>query len=151
MKTKRSATQALVAIQARREHSVKELRTKLAQRGYEPEAIDKALAFAAQHALQDDARFARSQGRMLASRKGDRALSLRLQSKGVAKDLVAATLADLPSEAARALDVLRRYDGQEPTPQLRQKVWQFLAGRGFSAQAIAKAWRAWVEGEDIEK
>lgn len=134
-----SARQTLARLQGMREHSEKELRVKLGQRGFADAEVSDALDFAQRHSLQDDKRYASSQGRMLARKKGNRQLSAKLQANGIDKALVQAVLEQLPSEEERAFDALGRFHGQALTAELRGKAWRFLAARGFSTASIAEA------------
>jgi regulatory protein len=83
--------------------------------------------------LVDDARLARTRAAALAERGwGDAAVSARLQAEGVASELVAAALAELPPEAERAV----RLAAREPDPR---RAWRLLARRGFSPESAEAA------------
>jgi regulatory protein len=87
--------------------------------------------------LSDD-RFAASFARQRATRFGNARLRHDLRAKGLAPELVAATLATLPSaELDRARDLWSKRFGKPPpdrTEWARQA--RFLAQRGFSTESI---------------
>ena len=136
-------------MQARREHSVREIKAKLTQKGHEPSAVTEALEFAKRHDLQNDMRYAKSQARTLAGRKGDRVVSSRLKAQGIDRETQAVALEQLAPEQERALRLLARFEGQPVDAALRSKAWRFLLGRGFSGRAIESAWRVFTGKEDF--
>ena len=137
---------------ARREHSRAELERKLAaamRKSEEPdlgEQIRRALDELAARGLLSDERAAES---LLAShgrRFGSRRLKQSLLAKGLAPDLVAATVKQSrTTEAERARDLWKRRFGAIPTDAAqRLRQMRFLAGRGFDADII----RRLVKGEE---
>jgi regulatory protein len=131
---------------AQREHSRQELQHKLQRHVQDtPEAsaqaqIAAALDDLALHGLLSDERAAASVLRTQGARCGSRRLKQTLQSKGLAPDLVASTLAQAKgSELNRALAVWQRRYGQvAATPQERAKQMRFLAGRGFDGEVVRR-------------
>ena len=81
-------------------------------------------------------------------RYGSRRLRQTLQAKGIAPELVAATLqAARSTELERALEVWRRRFGERAADmQARAKQMRFLAGRGFDGDVIRRV----VQGSDDE-
>ena len=74
---------------ARREHSYKELQTKLKQREFDRDAIDAVLQDLIDEGLQSDARFAESYIRMRAMNGfGPERIPLELAERGVGQSLI---------------------------------------------------------------
>lgn len=134
---------------ARREHSRAELERKLAPHaedgpaGTAAEQVRAALDDLAAHGLLSDERAAESALTRAASRFGQRRLRQTLQGKGLAPDLVAATLERAKGgELERATAVWRRRFGTPPaTPAERARQARFLAGRGFDGDVIRRVLR----------
>lgn len=137
---------------ARREHSRAELERKLARQvDDEPgapaaERIAAALDELQAHGLLSDERAAASVLAGQGARYGARKLRQTLQAKGLAPDLVAATLQQARgSELERAREVWRRRFGTPATDAAgRARQMRFLAGRGFDADIIRRV----VQGGD---
>ncbi len=69
-----------------------------------------------------------------------------LRQKGVSDDLVEMIFEDMEvDESAQILGLLRKknYDLEEPDPAKRQKIYAFLARKGFSYDAINSAMKQW--------
>jgi len=154
-----SAKSKAVALLARREHSQSELRTKLLQRGYEPEEVEEAIEWAVSHQFQSNDRFKLSLFRRRAPTFGDRAISAELGQHGLG-DLKSNDQDDEPenplaSEQDRAYQwILRRqhaalsrafHDEHSPDQTqlfaLKAKVFRGLSSRGFEFGNIDQAWR----------
>jgi regulatory protein len=130
--------QRAVRLLARREHTRAELARKLAAHGT-PEEIDTVLNELAGSGLQSDARFAESYLRSQGARLGAARLRQTLRQKGVAPDLIAAHVEDLPDELDRARAVWQKKFSAAPADRsdwARQA--RFLQARGFSAEIIRK-------------
>jgi len=130
--------QRAVRLLARREHTRAELARKLAAHGT-PEEIDTVLNELARSGLQSDARFAESYLRSQGERLGAARLRQTLRQKGVAPDLIAAQVEDLPDELDRARAVWQKKFSAAPADRsdwARQA--RFLQARGFSAEIIRK-------------
>jgi regulatory protein len=130
--------QRAVRLLARREHTRAELARKLAAHGT-PEEIDTVLNELARSGLQSDARFAESYLRSQGERLGAARLRQTLRQKGVAPDLIADHVEDLPDELDRARAVWQKKFSAAPADRsdwARQA--RFLQARGFSAEIIRK-------------
>ena len=127
---------------ARREHSRRELRAKLAARGHEVHAIDAALAELASRGLQSDARFVEGFVRSaLARGQGELKIRAGLRQRGVDDGLALPHLA-LDDEqwgecAARALRKRFAVPPSDCAERARQA--RFLAGRGFPSAVALRA------------
>ena len=127
--------QKALSLLVRREHSRRELKRKLADRGAEPEQSEVALDRLAEIGYQDDDRFARALARTRAAAGyGPQRIRAELGTHALTSEQIAVALdaceTDWPS-AAREL-VARRYPGTKLTdPKQRRKAIDFLLRRGF--------------------
>jgi regulatory protein len=146
-----SAYDRALALLARREHSARELKTKLARRGLAPDDSAAALAKLQAKDFQSDARF----GEMLVRSRleggyGPRWIVAELKTHGIAesaaRELVEAAEPDWPELARRQLR--RRYGGK-PAADLaeRAKRAAFLLRRGFDASTVKLATGSDAGGE----
>ena len=79
-------------------------------------------------------------------KKSIRQMKFDLRQKGVSDDLVEMVFEDMEvDESAQILGLLRKknYDPEEPDPAKRQKIYAFLARKGFSYDAINSAMKQW--------
>jgi regulatory protein len=134
---------AALRLLARREHSARELRRKLRERGHLEEFVDAVLAELERERLLDDARFADA---LIASRigrgQGPMRLLAELRERGVAEAIAEQALAEAECDwTALAATVRRkRFGAAAPTdyPQ-RAKQARFLQYRGFTSEQIRHA------------
>ena len=148
-KPKRSAYDKALGLLARREHSRKELKTKLRLGGYDgDEAVDALDRLGAQN-YQDDDRFAEV---LLRSRMGQGygplRLRVELKSHGVSdariRELLEAADADWDALAAALLR--RRYGAAGSADYTeRARRAQFLLRRGFPTATVRSVTRADVD------
>lgn len=147
MRAERAQKTALVRavdLLARRAHSERELRLKLAARGYEELEIEAAVERLKAERYLDDAALCRDlAAAYLEERKyGYRYIRCKLRERGFAADIVAEALGveDEERELAAAAAVLaRKYDAQRTGPE---KIYRFLLSRGFSESTAQRALRA---------
>ena len=145
-----SAYDKALGLLARREHSARELKTKLARRGLDAEEASAAVAKLQSKDFQSDARF----GEMLLRSRveggyGPRWIIAELRTHGVgeaaARELIEAADPDWTELARRQLR--RRYGGKAPANLAeRAKRAGFLLRRGFDATTVQSVTRA--EGLD---
>ena len=137
---------------ARREHSRAELERKLAAvvedkpEASAAEQIRAALDELSARGLLSDERAAESVLSAQARRLGSRRLQYTLQSKGLAPELIRATLQQArDTELERARDLWRRRFGAPAADAAgRARQLRFLAGRGFDADIARRV----VQGTD---
>jgi regulatory protein len=128
---------------ARREHSIAELRAKLADREFNAEEIDSALARLSTEGLVSDERFV--EAFVSAHRRrgqGPHRIRAELRQKGVAAELIEQHLAASVTEWTElARQVRARRFGARPPRDFHERARQarFLEMRGFSADAIRGA------------
>lgn len=129
---------------ARRDHSVYELKQKWSTKNVEWEAQASALTRLEELKLVDDQKFAEQLVRQLKDRKGRLAVRQALQRKGVSEAVQDLALVPLDEKQQRtaARDLLQmnawRFKSGD-TQKVRAKAARYLAGRGFTSDAIHTA------------
>ena len=110
---------------ARREHSLAELRAKLALREFSPEEIEEAVTGLAREGLANDARFldAFISARI---RRGQGPIRIRaeLAERGIDAEAIATALADAADWRAQARQVRARRFGAAPPQDFRERARQ---------------------------
>jgi regulatory protein len=148
-KPKRSAYDKALGLLARREHSRKELKTKLRQGGYEGEETSVAIDRLGEQHYQDDDRFAELLLRSrIAQGHGPMRLRVELKSHGVTDARIRELLdaADVDWAASAAAQLSRRYGGVGTAdPAERTRRAQFLLRRGFAAATVRSVTHADVD------
>jgi regulatory protein len=134
--------QKALGLLVRREHSRRELKRKLTDRGAEPERSEAALDRLAELGYQDDDRFARALARTRAAAGyGPQRIRAELGTHALTAEQIAVALdaceTDWPSAAGELAK--RRYPGAKlADPKQRRKAIDFLLRRGFDhASAFA--------------
>jgi len=137
---KLSLTGRALRLLSGREHSRAELQRKLAPHEETPGELAAVLDKLAAKDLQSDQRAVDSLVYRRSAKLGTQRLRQEMQSKDMDPQAVAQAVALLrTSEQARALEVWRKKFGSPAsTPAERAKQVRFLAGRGFSGEAIAR-------------
>ncbi len=129
---------AAMNLLARREHSLRELRTKLKRRFADDEKIDEQLSRLIEERLQSDVRFAQSYARQRISRGyGPVRLREELRERGVSEADVAAAMDEMEIDwCAVATDVMHRKFGTLAAIDLKEKArrHRFMQHRGFTAE-----------------
>ncbi len=134
-----------------RELSEAQLRTRLARRGCDPDAIDQALDRLKRDRTLDDGRVARAAARLEAGvrRRGPARVRQRLQAMGLASDLIQQAVAEAFEEVDESalLDTAfeRRLRGRalaELDDKARARLVRGLVGQGFSLGAVLKRVRS---------
>lgn len=131
-----------------RAHSTGELRIKLRKKEYSKREIEEVIAEFTRLGYLNDALFAESLCANLSARgNGKRKIFSRLRTKGIDNTLLKEVLEkheeDLPEEESAVAALLRKMPSlrREPDERKRkEKALRFLAGRGFSAEAVYAAW-----------
>ena len=116
-----------------------EMRKKLAEQEFSPASVEDAILFLKHYRYLDDEDYARRYVEKNGHKKSIRQMKFDLRQKGVSDDLVEMIFEDMEvDESAQILGLLRKknYDPEEPDPAKRQKIYAFLARKGFSYDAI---------------
>ena len=146
------ARTAALTLLGRRDYTVREIREKLTDRGYEPDDIDMTIDGLLADGLLDDRRVAAAHLRTAARVKGRGRVRIarELAARGIASDLVDETVSALSdAEEAAALErvlVRKRLPARIPMP-VRRRLFQQLLRRGFRADVIANALKLRQDGE----
>jgi regulatory protein len=137
-----AARATAIALLARRDHGAAELREKLADKGFEPQAAAEAITGLAAEGAVDDARYAQNYVAYHATRgQGPLRIAADLRARGVPAELIEVALDSGPDWPALAREVRRRRFGRVPPGDWRETARQarFLQYRGFSADHIRAA------------
>jgi regulatory protein len=139
---------------SRREHSERELKTKLARRGHGEEEARAALDRLKDNSYQSDERFAASLARSRANHGyGPHRISAELKSHGLARPAIRAAIeaADFDWTAAAAAQLQRRF-GRKPAADSTERARraQFLLRRGFDPATVRAVTRAIVDDPSEE-
>jgi regulatory protein len=136
---------------AHRERSRRELRTRLASKGFDHATIDRVLERLGESGLQDDRRFAESFAAGAQRRKGLSAFAIQgeLRRRGVEATLAAEAATEPPEHEevrARALVAARAARMTGPPEAIRRRLEGFLARRGYPAD-LARRLASEVAGD----
>ena len=135
----------------RREHTVAQLRTYLEGKRVEPEAIEAALAEAAEAGALDDARYAQrfAEDKRALERWGSERIERELHRRGVAPEHVEAALAGQgrETELEAAIELLRSRFATPPADDRgRDRAWSLLVRRGYDSELAYEAVREHARG-----
>lgn len=148
-KPKRSAYDKALGLLARREHSRRELKTKLRQGGYEGEETTEAIDRLGEQQYQDDDRFGEVLLRSrIAQGYGPMRLRMELKTHGLGDARIREMLNDAEVDwlALAASQLRRRYGSVGSNdPAERSKRAQFLLRRGFDGSTVRSVTHADVD------
>lgn len=152
----RSVYDKALGLLARREHSARELKTKLAQRGHAADEAGAAIDRLKDQHYQDDDRFAASLARRRGAQGyGPRRIGAELRSHGLGDAAIRAVLAqvDLDWNAIAAVQLRKRFGtGVASDRSERAKRADVLLRRGFDPATVRAVTRAEVDdpGQDFD-
>lgn len=148
-KDKPSAYSKALGMLARREHSRRELKLKLRQKGYEGDEAGEALDRLGEQRYQDDDRFAEVLVRSRVSQGyGPMRVRAELKSHGLSDARIRAVLdqAEVDWEANALAQLRRRFGGGSATDRgEKARRAQFLLRRGFPAATVRSVTHADVD------
>lgn len=151
-----SGYERALGLLARREHSTRELRTKLAARGHASGEAGDAIERLQQQGYQDDTRFAASLARQRSAQGyGPRRIHAELKSHGLAEPAIREAIVALDGdwEAIAAAQLRRRYGTRAPADRTERAVRAgFLLRRGFDPATVRAVTQAEVDdpGEELD-
>lgn len=133
-----------LAMLARREHTRVEMTRKLSLHSESPEQVEQLLDALAARGWLSETRFAQSRANTLARKFGSRKIAYDLRSRGVSTEVVEQTL---EYSQTQELDNCRaawqkKFGTLPQTAAERGRQMRFLAGRGFSADAVRQVLKA---------
>lgn len=149
------ATSAALAFLGYRPRSEKEVRDRLRQKGYAPEAIDDAVARVAGWGYMNDASFARLWVDGRGGSRGRRLLEQELRQKGVERETAREALDEAAlDEPAAALEAgrkrLRQLGGADPSVT-RRRLGGYLVRRGYDYDTVRATLETLMgEGDETE-
>jgi regulatory protein len=143
-----------------RSRSEKEIRDRLKREDIPEEVTLRVISFLGEHGLVNDGAWAKAFVNDKLHRKpvSSRQLAFGLAQKGVAKEVIAETLAELnatETDEDRAMQAAEkrwpRILRTESNPKKqKQKLYTFLAGRGFGYEVIESVWKKLNVEEEAE-
>jgi regulatory protein len=133
-----------LAMLARREHTRAEMTRKLSPHSESPEQVEQLLDALAARGWLSEERFAESRANTLARKFGSRIIEYDLRSRGVSAEIVEHTVERvLTQELDSCRAAWQRKFGVLPQGAAeRGRQTRFLAGRGFSAEAVRQVLKA---------
>lgn len=142
----RSVYDKALGLLARREHSARELKTKLAVRGHAADEAATAIDRLKDQAYQSDDRFAASLARRRAAQGyGPRRIGAELRSHGLGDAAIRGMLADLDVDwqSIASVQLRKRFGAGAAIDRTeRGKRADFLLRRGFDAATVRAVTRA---------
>lgn len=127
----------------RMDRSEKQLRQKLQENGYPPEAIEDALSYVRSYHYLDDERLARSYIRFHQGSRSRMRICRDLMQKGLSRDLIDRCLEEEyeTEESEMIIELLKKkhYDPQTANREEKAKMYRFLLQRGFQTADIGRA------------
>ena len=129
---------------ARREHTRAEMTRKLSPHSESPEQIEQLLDALVARGWLSEARFAESRANALARKFGSRKIEHDLSSRGVSAEVVEHTVEQARTQELDNCRVAwqRKFGVLPQNAAERGRQMRFLAGRGFSAEAVRQVLKA---------
>lgn len=129
-----------------------ELREKLKKSEYPQEIVEQAMQYVKSFGYINDLRYAENFIRSRKEKKSKKEILYLLSEKGIASEITASAMKEYYCEgdsvlAIRALVKKRHYESKTADDRERQKIYGYLARKGFSYRDIVKALQA---EEEIE-
>jgi regulatory protein len=139
-----SLRERALAMLARREHTRAEMMRKLSPHSESPEQVEQLLDALVARGWLSETRFAESRANALARKFGSRKIEHDLRSRGVSAEVVEhAVERALAQELENCRAAWQRKFGVLPQSAAeRGRQMRFLAGRGFSADAVRQVLKA---------
>jgi regulatory protein len=153
--TEEAAREQCLRLLARRARSAEELRRRLRMAGFEQNTVEAVLADLERGGLVDDEEFARLwvAERRRSGQAGRHKLRWELQQKGIARDLIRASVdeaIDDEAEVEQALVAARRRLGNRPADaEALLRLRRFLLGRGYGYGTVEAVLRR-ISAEPLE-
>lgn len=142
---RRTALEAAAAMLARRPHSEREIRRKLAQRKHDPSLVDETIEQLRTMKLIDDAEFARTwaESRDRTSPRGRRMIAGELRAHGVTADAAREAAAEIDEDDAAYRVASKRLRGLPAAGEraFAERLSGYLQRRGFGWDVVQRAVR----------
>jgi regulatory protein len=137
-----------LAMLARREHTRAEMARKLSPHCESPQEIEQLLDTLAARGWLSEARFAEARANTLSRKFGSRKIEYDLKSRGVSAEVVERTVGEARAQELKNCRAAweRKFGALPQDAAERGRQMRFLAGRGFSAEAVRQVLKA----EDLD-
>ncbi len=136
----RRAKERLVSILKASDKTEAELRRRLKEGFYPPEAVEAALAWAREKHYADDRRYAETYLRWHSEGRSRKKLLYDLQSKGLDRELVEELLeeTEVDEEEQIRAELARRHFSPEMDAKEKQRIFAALARKGYSWEQVRR-------------
>ena len=137
--------------------TVKEIRMKLAEKGFSEEVTEKVIAFLEKYGYADDREYCRKyiKEKLRMKPKSGYALKIELKQRGISSRIIDEVMAEteIDEETDAFVWLERKSHGQWPpeTEKKKKQYYDFLLRKGYSYDVIGEAFRQMNEaygGED---
>lgn len=137
--------------------SEKELRDKLALRGYEDHIIKRTINFLREYNLLNDTNYAKMYVKDKSKNQGKKKIKYTLLQKGIDENIIEEELEKLDKDEIREVvyemalkkyNILSKREGDEY--KLSQKLYRFLMGKGYDYDLIKDVVKSIVKSGDLE-
>ena len=148
----KQATAKAMQLLLHRQRTEKELRCRLREKGFSPEAVDAAVSYVASFGYLDDVRYAEVYLHSMRGRKGRSLIRHELREKGVSDELIERAMADEPDDEEEAVRSLLRRKAGEPhrlEEKEKRRLAAYLTRKGFPLDAVLRQLRLYQEEGDI--
>lgn len=144
MKTAPSLHARALAMLARREHTRAEMARKLGPHAESVEQVETLLDQLVARGWLSEARFAESRANVLSRKFGSRKIEYDLKSRGVSPEVVERTVEQARTQELENCRVAwqKKFGVLPQDAAERGRQMRFLAGRGFSADAVRQVLKA---------
>lgn len=139
-----SLRERALAMLARREHTRAEMMRKLAPHSESPEQVEQLLDALVARGWLSETRFAESRANALARKFGSRKIEYDLRSRGVSAEVVEHAVEQARTQELKNCRAAwqRKFGVLPQSAAERGRQMRFLAGRGFSAEAVRQVLKA---------
>ena len=119
-----------------------ELRKKLAEQGFLPASVNKAVEFVKAYRYLDDEEYVRRYIEKNANKKSKKQMTGELYQKGITAEILDRGFEEMPvneEEQILATAKKRGFDAKMSSPEEKRKLFSYLARKGFSYDRIRTA------------
>ena len=146
---KRKAMDYCLLILAKKPYTKYEIKTKLAGKGYDNEIVFSVIKKLTEYNYLSDEEFANNYANSCGT-KSAKQIEQKLAQKGVAREIIenAVKSIKLAGESDKIAQITAKYMKNKPkTDDTFNKLFRYLAGKGFNFEEIKTEIRRWKEDE----
>ena len=128
-----------------------QLRTKLREGGFPPEAVDAAVEYVRSYHYIDDRRYAEIYVRSRKAEKSIYEIRMELKKRGVSEDLIEEALQSGSPDDRQVIASLfeKKYGKKDLTdPKIYERAFRYFGSRGFAYEDIRSAVEKALEAEE---